>query len=60
MNYCETTIEEIVENLIINKKNECKTAVLLGAGMPTAKGIMKDIEKNIPTTTIIGTDTYYF
>ena len=55
MNYCETTIEEIVENLIINKKNECKTAVLLGAGMsvtagiPTAKGIMKDIEKNIPT-----------
>lgn len=56
MNYCETTIGEIVENLITNKKNECKTAVLLGAGMsvtagiPTAKGIMKDIEKNMPTT----------
>ena len=56
MNYCETTIEEIVENLEINRGNECKTAVLLGAGMsvtagiPTAKGIMKDIEKNMPTT----------
>ena len=56
MNYCETTIGEIVENLKINKENECKTAVLLGAGMsvtagiPTAKGIMKDIEKNMPTT----------
>ena len=56
MSYFETTIGEIVENLKINKENECKTAVLLGAGMsvtagiPTAKGIMKDIEKNMPTT----------
>lgn len=56
MNYCETTIGEIVENLKINKENECKTAVLLGAGMsvtagiPTAKGIMKDIEKIAPNT----------
>lgn len=56
MSYFETTIGEIVENLKINKKNECKTAVLLGAGMsvtagiPTAKDIVKDIEKDMPAT----------
>jgi len=56
LNYCETTIEEIVENLKINKENECKTAVLLGAvvsataNIPTAKGIMNDIEKKYINT----------
>ena len=56
MSYFNTNIEEIVENLKINKSNMCKTAVLLGAGVsvtagiPTAKGIMNDIEKKYPTT----------
>lgn len=56
MSYYNTTIEEIVENLEMNKVNKCKTAVLLGAGVsetagiPTAKGIMNDIEKKYPNT----------
>ena len=54
MSYYNTNIEEVVENLKMNKVNKCKTAILLGAGVsvtagiPTAKGIMNDIEKKYP------------
>ena len=57
MEHYKTTIEKIVDNLKLNKENDCRTAVLLGAGMsvtagiPTAKGIMKFIEKNFPNIT---------
>lgn len=56
MNYFKTTIEEIVDNLKLNKEDDCKTAVLLGAGMsvtagiPTANGLMKYIEDKLPHT----------